>query len=553
VTVVATSTPGIEAALRRPALGWPPTAEIRADLLRRFPPRPVPPSWPATEQGREQVLHRLLRPPFVVSKPGTQGHHRLALIAAVSWLQAQDGGTWQQRWLASGAEDDPGGWLGLANRWRNASSSTVSQKTMIDSLRAGIGLLVFGDVIRPSIGWLLTSSAPHRLVEEMIRIRDGSAFATLTGLCDTAGVGITARGIALHRIAVIMAAKGGMMSDITVGDCVELQDITGQFRVSPASNSPVFYHLLHTWGCFPADTPPVHTSRSRGQQTVEELVDRSHIRCRSIRDLLVDYLRERQPSLDYTSLEGLTNRLVRLFWHDLEEHHPGIDTLRLPPEVAAAWKQRVRTKTIRTVTGDGQVVEVTSPRLEASHVLMTVRAFYLDIAEWALEDPARWGPWAVKSPVNPQDVGNKKQQTQRKSRMDQRTRERLPVLPVLIASVEQERRATAERLHGCRTAGAGETFTAGGQTLRRLPGRATTRVEDPATGRRRDLGQEEQRAFWTWAVEEVLRLTGIRIEELSELSHHSLIQYRLPTTGELIPLLQIAPSKTDEERLLPVD
>ena len=43
---------------------------------------------------------------------------------------------------------------------------------------------------------------------------------------------------------------------------------------------------------------------------------------------------------------------------------------------------------------------------------------------------------------------------------------------------------------------------------------------------------------------------GIRIEELTELSHHSLIQYRLPATGELIPLLQITPSKTDAERLL---
>ena len=49
---------------------------------------------------------------------------------------------------------------------------------------------------------------------------------------------------------------------------------------------------------------------------------------------------------------------------------------------------------------------------------------------------------------------------------------------------------------------------------------------------------------------EVLRHTGLRIEELTELSHHSLIQYRLPTSGELVPLLQIAPSKTDQERLL---
>ena len=52
---------------------------------------------------------------------------------------------------------------------------------------------------------------------------------------------------------------------------------------------------------------------------------------------------------------------------------------------------------------------------------------------------------------------------------------------------------------------------------------------------------------------EVLRLTGCRVEELTELTHHSLVQYRLPTTGELIPLLQIVPSKTDEERLLPID
>jgi hypothetical protein len=43
------------------------------------------------------------------------------------------------------------------------------------------------------------------------------------------------------------------------------------------------------------------------------------------------------------------------------------------------------------------------------------------------------------------------------------------------------------------------------------------------------------------------------VEELLELSHHSLIQYRLPTTGEVVPLLQIVPSKTDAERLLPVD
>ncbi|MFJ4280132.1 tyrosine-type recombinase/integrase [Streptomyces massasporeus] len=97
-------------------------------------------------------------------------------------------------------------------------------------------------------------------------------------------------------------------------------------------------------------------------------------------------------------------------------------------------------------------------------------------------------------------------------------------------------------------------FTAAGQQLVRavVPHGTAGRVwaEDPDTGKRRDLGLEDERAFWTWAVVEVLRATGIRIEELLELSHHSLVQYRLPTTGDLVPLLQIVPSKTDTERLL---
>ena len=74
----------------------------------------------------------------------------------------------------------------------------------------------------------------------------------------------------------------------------------------------------------------------------------------------------------------------------------------------------------------------------------------------------------------------------------------------------------------------------------------------PGTGKRRNLTGEEDHAFWAWATIEVLRATGIRVEELVELSHHSLVQYRLPATGELVPLLQIAPSKTDAERLLVV-
>jgi hypothetical protein len=146
--------------------------------------------------------------------------------------------------------------------------------------------------------------------------------------------------------------------------------------------------------------------------------------------------------------------------------------------------------------------------------------------------------------------------SRRKARMDQRTRERLPVLPALAAAVDRGRRDAAARLDAATAAEPGDLFTAGGVTLRRATARRPSpRVwaEDPLTGKRRDLTREEDNAFWAWTAVEVLRMTGIRIEELTELSHHSLVQYRLPVTGEVVPLLSVAPSKTDEERLLPVD
>ena len=114
----------------------------------------------------------------------------------------------------------------------------------------------------------------------------------------------------------------------------------------------------------------------------------------------------------------------------------------------------------------------------------------------------------------------------------------------------------AELLAAAEAVPKGEVFSTGGAPLRRPVMKTTTTrrvwAEDPETGRRRDLTFEEEKAFWTWAIVEVLRNTGVRIEELLEVSHHSLVQYKLPATGETIPLLQIAPWKTDAERLLVV-
>jgi integrase len=136
--------------------------------------------------------------------------------------------------------------------------------------------------------------------------------------------------------------------------------------------------------------------------------------------------------------------------------------------------------------------------------------------------------------------------------MDQRTRAQLPLLPALMRAVEQQRKAAEHLLATARDAPAGSLFTVARQQFQRCRPGPSGRVYviEVASGKKRNLTHEEEAAFWSWATVEVLRATGIRIEEMLELTHHSFVAYTLPTTGEVVPMLQVAPSKTDAERLL---
>ena len=536
---------------------WQLSGEALA-VMEKFPPRPVPPSWDATAAGRSAAVRRMLAPPFLAGDAKSRHWRKLTMLKILDWLELHPGATWQDRWDATGA-----GTEGTAD-WRDRVLADLAAADALGprggQLRNVLGMgmvqLIGGDVLRPGLPWLLATASPVRVAEEMARTRDPAGIALLKKLRETSTVGKSTFGPAIERAALIMAAKGGLVSDITPGDCMELLDCCRQvFADGTRANrhSSFVYQLLHSAGIFPPGAPAsvrMISTRFAGQLTVEQLIDRYDLSCRPVRDLLVDYLRERQPGIDYSTLTGLATSLALWFWKDLETRHPGIDSLRLPPDIAAGWKKRLQTRTVRTAGGE-QVIR----RETADDILMTIRAFYLDLGQWALDEPARWGPWAVPCPVRGSDIQLQKRKSRTKARMDQRTRQRLPVLPVLAAAVDRSRTDAAARLDAARAAGPGELFTAGGQTLRRTRlARPSRRIwaEEPGTGKRRDLIREEDNAFWAWAAIEVLRHTGIRLEELTELSHHSLVQYRLPSSGELVPLLSVAPSKTDQERLLVV-
>ncbi|MGW1554141.1 tyrosine-type recombinase/integrase [Streptomyces sp. NPDC002346] len=108
----------------------------------------------------------------------------------------------------------------------------------------------------------------------------------------------------------------------------------------------------------------------------------------------------------------------------------------------------------------------------------------------------------------------------------------------------------------------GQAFTHNGASYRRIVTESDrrllrnddavpTRIVEEATGQIIHIGTEEEAAFWDWASVETLRHSGVRLEELCELTHLSIRQYRR-ASGEVIALLVVAPSKTDRERVVPM-
>ena len=324
-------------------------------LARRFPPRPVPASWPETAADRFAVMRRMLAPPFLAENVDARHHRKLTMLKVLDWLELHPGTSWQERWNACGAgADGTADWRDQAVAELEAAGRLGPRGSQVHNvLGTGMVQLIGGDVLRPALPWLLATTSPTRVAEEMGRTRDPAGIAALKRLLDAGTVGKATFSSAVERVALIMAAKGGLVAGITPGDCVELLDCCRRvFNDGTRGNrhSPFFYELLHKAGVFPPGAPAnvrMISTRFGGQLPVEQLVDRYALACRPVRDLLVDYLRERQPGIDYTSLVKLAVSLIPCFWKDLENCHPGIDSLLLPPDIAAGWKQRIQTRTVR--------------------------------------------------------------------------------------------------------------------------------------------------------------------------------------------------------------
>lgn len=464
-------------------------------------------------------------------------HYRPFVENFLDWLDWQPGESYQDKWLASGADSAGRDWLELVE-------TDLSIRYARMRFNRGLEAIVCCGAIRPSYRFLLTVWS-NRLWSTWREEYDTELFSLIS---KTATEELHRRPHKASAILIDFArmsiGTGKPLGELSCTDLLDYRRACIDVKGPDTSVSwATAYYCGRAAGLFEDGPEEFQALLTAQQSSPAELVDHYGVISPSMRMLLVEYLTERRPNLDYTSFSQLAYRLCSLFWRDIETHHPGIESHRLTREQIEAWKARI------------MVLEDGGARRRPAEAFGAVRSFYLDINHWANDEPQRWAQWAAPSPVTRQDVRVlPRERRHATARMHARVREFAPNLPALVRSAHQHKQFTGQLLRMATETPAGLEFTLAELTYRRsAPVRADggTRLVT-AEGTRIDPVFLEHDAFWSWAMIEVLRHTGIRIEELLELTHHSIRPYRKPD-GAVIPLLQVAPSKTDAERVIPAN
>ena len=234
----------------------------------RFLPRPVPAAWPATAAGRGEVLGRLALPPFALGTAGSRKQCAAGLNLLLDWLEDQPGRSWHERWLASGADAAGSRWRQVPATWLRGRGGYSDARR--DTLCGALHVAICADLVRPSLSWFTAAvMRGGTLAACMGKARDRAGFARIGELCASGHVSAVARAHIRHRAAVIMGAKGGMLSDITAGDVLELVTAEEDAHVSPMPHAAGFYQMLHQMGALEPGAPPVLRElrrRARGRR-----------------------------------------------------------------------------------------------------------------------------------------------------------------------------------------------------------------------------------------------------------------------------------------------
>ena len=255
--------------------------------------RARPREWPAARQPRT-VLALVTEPAAPVPDP----RHISGAACRYCWTGwGAARPDWQQRWLASGADA-----AGRAGRCAASWLVPAACAGVAAERASSLLVLVGADVIRPSLAGLAATGHPGALARNMICSRDPGGFARLREFCPRRP-GVTPapgpRSVPVRRDHRRQGRRARRHH--------HRRRAGGAGRRArgprPArTRARRMFRVLREMGVFGPGAPTLREILDAGQRTVEELVDRYPIACRPVRDLIVDYLKERQPAIDYVTL-----------------------------------------------------------------------------------------------------------------------------------------------------------------------------------------------------------------------------------------------------------
>lgn len=505
-------------------------------------PRPFGDLSTATSQLIGQLAHEACP----AAAAATAAEHRASTRRVLAYLDGFEGSTWQQRWDASplGRGGITAADLGTNQTGRNHS--------------VGVRALFCLRVVQPTL-LVMKKHNFNGFADQFIAAQKDPLLERYAAHTASHDFSWPHKREALFDVCCLLAVQGIGFADLTPA---ALLHHAHESRKAKATLRPgkkdanVFagrasWNVLHAMGHFPASTPAtMRQALHRGQLTLEELVDRHPIHNRSVRRLLLDYFHRRMSDTDYASLVHLVRHVAHHFWARIEEINPEQADLNIPADLYSTWRRQIG------VRHDGK------PRIGVDTIVIAVRSFYYDLHTWAADEPERWAPWVASCPVPPSELrGLAKRRRRINERSAERTRLRQPLLPLLVRHVEERYDHTRTLLEQASATAINTPFMHDGRTYRRIlteedltltraGHRTPVRVRDD-TGQLVQIEAENETAFWDWAAVETLRHSGVRIEEMCEVSHLSIRHYQR-NNGEMVALLVISPSKTDRERVIPM-
>jgi hypothetical protein len=223
---------------------------------------------------------------LTAEKFSTDRNGRAASKRGMTWLldllAEHSGMSWQQRWEAAGLNGPGHSIAGLTG------GDAKRRKLVTTAAGHAFGMRL----IQPSLVAFRATSPPCYVPKFRLAAGD-PLLGEFCARLEKHPVSTDRRKLAMSDVCRALTVFGIDLVDLTPEALVHYAD---QNRGSASATA---WPVLFDMGRFPTWMPrTLQDSRIRGQQPIEEPVDRHHLRNGEVRDLLVDYIRRRSVEVD---------------------------------------------------------------------------------------------------------------------------------------------------------------------------------------------------------------------------------------------------------------